>query len=135
MRKRSVMRNSSDETSPLNEARQSHQDGADEAGSPIDESSEGFPVCQWCGGTITEKEDLVVASDETGAPTRIAPVGYTAPRTFATYHRECHFEATGELPAEEIADASQFWTPVNTAIVGVTLVVVLVVLYFALFPQ
>ena len=129
------MKNHSDESSPTEESRPDFQDGTDRTGGPIDESPEGFPVCQWCGGAITEKEDLVVASNETGAPTRIAPVGYTAPRTFAPYHRECHFEATGELPDEQEADASQFWTPVNTAIVGVTLVVVLVVLYFALFPQ
>ena len=129
------MNNSNDETPPLDEAQEGHQDGVDQVEDPIDESAEGFPVCQWCGGAITEKEDLVVASDETGAPTRIAPVGYTAPRTFATYHRECHYEATGEFPNEQAAEASQFWTPVNTAIVGVTLVLVLVVLYFALFPQ
>ena len=129
------MNNSGDETPPLDEARQGYRESKDQAGGPIDESPEGFPVCQWCGGAITEKEDLVVASNETGAPTRIAPVGYTAPRTFAMYHRECHLEATGEPPAEQTAEASQFWTPINTAIVGVTVFVVLVVLYFALFPQ
>ncbi len=129
------MKNHSDESPPADEARQGPLDSEDQAQGPIDESPEGFPVCQWCGGAITEKEDLVVAADETGAPTRIAPVGYTAPRTFATYHRECHFEASGEFPDVQTEEASPFWTPVNTAIVGVTLVVVLVVLYFALFPQ
>ena len=129
------MSKSSEEIPPHDEAREDFQDGVDQAGGLIDENPEGLPVCQWCGGAITEREDLVVAADETGAPTRIAPVGYTAPRTFATYHRECHFEATGEFPVEETANASQFWTPVNSAIVGAALVVVLVVLYFALFPQ
>lgn len=129
------MGNSGEENPPFDEAREGNQDVVDQAEGSVDESPEGFPVCQWCGGAITEKEDLVVAADETGVPTRIAPVGYTAPRSFATYHQECHFEATGEFPAEQTENASQFWTPVNTAIVGAALVVVLVVLYFALFPQ
>lgn len=77
----------------------------------------------------------MVASDETGAPTRIAPVGYTAPRTFAAFHRDCHLEATGEPPPEETADATGFWTPVNLFVIGAAAVVILVVLYFALFPQ
>lgn len=120
---------------PAEEAGQRHQDEGDTTGGHIEETPEGFPVCQWCGGAITEKEDLVVAADETGVPTRIAPVGYTAPRSFATYHRDCHLEATGESPSEETADATGFWTPANLFVIGVAVVVVLVVLYFALFPQ
>ena len=127
--------NNNDNRTPPSEAGQSHQDEGSAAGSHIDETPEGFPVCQWCGGAIIEKEDLVVAADETGAPARIAPVGYTAPRSFSTYHRDCHLEATGESPSEETADATGFWTPVNLFVIGVAVVVVLVVLYFALFPQ
>lgn len=114
---------------------QDHQGNLDPAGGPIDETPEGFPICRWCGGAITEKDDLMVASDETGAPARIAPIGYTAPRTFSTYHRDCHLEATGEYPPEHPANATTFWTPANLFVVGVALVVVLVVLYFALFPK
>jgi len=129
------MNTNDNRTPPAEEAGQRHQDEEETAGGRIDETPEGFPVCQWCGGAITEKEDLVVAADETGAPARIAPVGYTAPRSFSTYHRDCHLEATGEVPSAETAEATGFWTPVNLFVIGVAVAVVLVVLYFALFPQ
>lgn len=129
------MSSDNERNAPEEGAWQSHEDDQGEAGGPIDETPEGYPICQWCGSAITEKEDLVVASDETGAPTRIAPVGYTAPRTFASYHRDCHIESSGELAPEQVADAQGFWTSTNVAVIGVALVVVLVVLFFALFPQ
>lgn len=125
-----------DDRTTSSEEAQSRRDDLGPAGGNIDETPEGFPICSWCGGPITEKDDLTVAADETGVPARIAPVGYTAPRSFSTYHRDCHLEATGEYPPELSADDDPgFWTPANLFVVGVALVVVLVVLYFALFPQ
>ena len=100
-----------------------------------DETPEGFPICHWCGGAITRKNDLVVAADETGAPPQIAPVGYTAPRTFATYHRSCHPDFVEEEHSEQAAVAPTLWTPENIAIIGVTVCVILVVLVFAFLPQ
>ncbi len=120
-------------TSP-EEARQQQDDAAGAEGA-IDETPEGFPVCQWCGGAITKKDDLVVAVNETGAPTQIAPVGYTAPRTYAAFHRDCHSEFSEEPGLERDADTAGFWTPVNLLIVGVSVIAILVVLAFAIFPQ
>ncbi|MCY4437807.1 MAG: hypothetical protein OXE05_10790 [Chloroflexi bacterium] len=117
------------------EEAQRQQDDALEAASTIDETPEGFPICQWCGGAITEKEDLVVAVDDMGAPTQIAPVGYTAPRTYAAFHRECHIEFSEEPPPEQDADTAGFWTPVNLLIVGVSVIAILIVLAFAVLPQ
>jgi hypothetical protein len=101
----------------------------------IDETPEGFPICQWCGGAITAKSDLVVAAEETGVPSQIAPVGYTAPRTFTTFHRDCHTEAAEDLYPPETLESPTLWTPINVAIIGVTLVVILVVVVVAVLPQ
>ena len=100
-----------------------------------DETPDGFPICQWCGGAITKKDDLVVAAQETGAPPQIAPVGYTAPRTFATYHRSCHPDFVEEEHSEQASVAPTLWTPENIAIIGVTVCVILIVLVFAFLPQ
>ena len=101
----------------------------------IDETPDGFPICQWCGGAITHKDDLVLAAEETGVPTQIAPVGYTAPRSFTAFHRDCHAESTEQpLDADELTPAT-FWTPVNLGIIGLTVLVILVVLFVAIFAQ
>ena len=120
--------------SPEEDPRQQGDDAPQTSGS-FAETAEGFPICQWCGGAITEKADLVVAVDETGTATQIAPVGYTAPRTYAAFHRDCHAEFAEEAPSRPAADEGGFWTPINVAIVGAGALLILVVLYFALFPQ
>ncbi len=113
-----------------------HQAQAPGPAGPVDRTAEGFPICQWCGGAITAKDDLVVAENETGVPARIAPVGYTAPRTFGAYHRDCHAEAAeegfGEPPP---TGTGTFWTPVNVAIVCASLLLILIVLLVAVFPR
>ena len=102
----------------------------------VDHTVEGYPICQWCGGAITAKDDLVVAANETGAPAQIAPVGYTAPRTFGAYHRACQVEAADESFSEPSpAGDETFWTPVNIAIVGASALLILVVMLVALFPR
>ncbi len=101
----------------------------------IDETPDGYPICQWCGGAITHKDDLVVAAEETGVPTRIAPVGYTAPRSFTAFHRDCHAEATDEPLEVAAPTAATFWTPVNVGILALTALVILIVLYVAIFAQ
>ena len=113
-----------------------HQEEAPRSASPVDSTPEGFPICQWCGGAITAKDDLVVAENETGVPARIAPVGYTAPRTFGAFHRDCHLEFTEEPPSEPHgSDAGTFWTPVNVAIVAAGVIVILIVLLVAVLPR
>ena len=107
-------------------------DDAPPAGNSIDETAEGFPICQWCGGAITSKDELVVAADETGAPAQIAPVGYTAPRTFAAFHRNCHPEFAEVPPSQQAPESLGFWTPINIAIIVATVLLVLVVLFFAI---
>lgn len=97
----------------------------------IDETPDGFPICQWCGGAVTAKDDLVLAAEETGVPTQIAPIGYTAPRTFTAYHRDCHAEFSDEPQIQPTAVKPTLWTPANAAIVGVTILVILIVLVFA----
>ena len=127
------MSNDRNLSSPEESRRQ--QDNALEAATTIGETPEGFPICQWCGGAITEKDDLVVAVDDMGAPSQIAPVGYTAPRTYAAFHRECHSEFSEEPSPEQDADAGGFWSPVNLLIVGVSVIAILIVLAFAVLPQ
>ncbi len=132
-RKSPVMSSDSTQIPPEEESQRRRED-APQAGSFIDETAEGFPICQWCGGAITSKAELVVAADETGAPAQIAPVGYTAPRTFAAFHRDCHAEFAEEPPSREEPDTTEFWTPVNVAIIVATVLLVLVVLFFAILP-
>ena len=112
-----------------------HGGEASWTGGFADETAEGYPICQWCGSAITAKDDLVVAVDETGAPAHIAPVGYTAPRTYATFHRDCHPESAADLRARRTAGAKEFWNPVNVAVVVVSAALILIVLFFALIPQ
>ncbi len=128
-----------DEDNPMRqdeEAPPERQAEAPHPAGPVDRTAEGFPICQWCGGAITAKDDLVVAANETGAPAQIAPVGYTAPRTFGAYHRDCHAEAAEESFSEPPpSGTTTFWTPVNVAIVGASVVLIIIVLLVAVFPR
>lgn len=101
----------------------------------IDETADGYPICQWCGGAITVKDDLVLAAEETGVPTQIAPIGYTAPRTFTAYHRECHAEFSDEPQIQPASAKPTLQTPENAAILGVTILIILIVLVFVVLPR
>lgn len=130
-----TMSNTGNRISPPEGSPPTHEGEASWTGGFADETAEGFPICQWCGSAITAKDDLVVAVDETGAPAHIAPVGYTAPRTYATFHRDCHPESAEDLRTRRTAGAKDFWNPVNVAVIVVSAVLILIVLYFALVPQ